>query len=140
MVSRFVRRATAVLVAMHSLAWAVVMVVWFFAWRVEPAPMGPPFNFAKRFLSRIDMLVSSPLDAVSVTAALKTAKWFGADLGLTYAILFGCLILLAGTLQWFLLGKFVQWVMVRSGRVPAIAIFRLYGLGVGGATFLWIAS
>jgi hypothetical protein len=140
MVSRLVSRATTALVAMHSLVWAVVVVVWFFAWRVEPAPMGPPFDFAKRFLSRIDMLVSSPLDAVSVTAALRTAKWLGTDLGLTYAVLFGCLILLAGTLQWFLLGKLVQRVMARSGRTPAIAVLGLYGLWVGGATFLWVAS
>ena len=122
MVSRFVRRATTVLVTMHSLLWAVVMVVWVFAWRVEPAPMGPPFNFAKRFLSRIDMLVSSPLDALSVTVALKSAKWFGTDLGLTYAVLFGCLILLAGTLQWFLIGRLVQWVAAKYGQTGVVVL------------------
>lgn len=105
MVSRFLRRADAVLAAMHALLWTVVMIVWFFAWRVEPAPMGPPFNFAKRFISRIDILVSGPLDSLSVSLALKMSKWFHTDLGLTFAVLFGCLILLAGTLQWLLLGR-----------------------------------
>jgi hypothetical protein len=122
MVSRFVRRADAVLATTHVLLWMVVMVVWFFAWRVEPAPMGPPFNFAKRFISRIDILVSSPLDALSVSLAMMTARWFGTDLGLTFAVLFGCLILLAGTLQWFLIGRLVQWVAVKYGQTGALVL------------------
>ena len=107
---------------MHGLLWAAVVVVWFFAWRVQPEPMGPRFNFAKRFLSRIDAMISTPLDAFSAAAALKIAQWFSTDLGLTYVALFGVLILLAGTLQWLMVGRLVQWVAARYGPVGAVVI------------------
>ena len=122
MFRKFVKHADKALMTMHALVWVLVMGVWVAAWRVEPAPMGPPFNFAKRFISRVDVLVASPLDALSVGLALRTAKWFGTDLGLTYSVLFGGLILLAGTLQWFLLGRLIQWIALKYGQTSAIVL------------------
>ena len=58
MFRKFINRADRILALVHGILWAVVMVVWSFAWRAEPGPMGPPFNFAKRFLSRIDGVLS----------------------------------------------------------------------------------
>lgn len=140
MLNRFVRRADAVLATMHVLLWTIVMIVWLFAWRVEPAPMGRPFNLAKQFISRIDILVSSQLDDLSVNLAMKTAKWFGTDLGLTYTVLFGCLILLAGTLQWFLIGRLVQWVAAKYGRTRALVLGTAVVCCISLAFVLWAMS
>jgi len=140
MVSRFVRRAPAVFLIIHGMLWAVVVVVWSFAWRVEPAPMGPPFNFAKRFISRIDVFVSSPLDGLSVSVAVRAAKSFGADVGLVYAILFGCLILVCGSVQWFLIGRFVQWVGIKYGQGRALVLSGGVACGVSLAFVSWVMS
>jgi hypothetical protein len=140
MVSKFIGRAVTVFVTMHTVLWAVVMVVWYFAWRVEPAPMGPLFNFSKGFLSRIDTLAASPLDAFSVSAALNIAKRFGADLGLTYAILFGCFVLLAGTSQWYLIARLVQWVAARFGQSTAVCLSGGIACGVSLAFVSWAMS
>src|SRR5260221_6965218 len=69
MFRKFVGRADRLLALAHGVLWVVVIVVWSFAWRAEPGPMGPPFNFAKQFLSRIDGVVSGSIDAVSVPMA-----------------------------------------------------------------------
>jgi hypothetical protein len=140
MIGKFVRRAPTVLVIIHGLLWATVMAVWFFAWRNQPEPMGPSFNFAKRFLSRIDILVSSPLDGFSVTAALNIAKWIGTDLGLGYTILFGVLILLAGTVQWFLIGRLVQWVATKFGDTGVLVLSSGVGCALSLAFVSWAMS
>jgi len=102
--------------------------------------MGPSFNFAKRFLSRIDILVSSPLDGFSVTAALNIAKWIGTDLGLGYTILFGVLILLAGTVQWFLIGRLVQWVATKFGDTGVLVLSSGVGCALSLAFVSWAMS
>jgi hypothetical protein len=140
MFHRIVQYADKAMVTMHFLLCMLVMVVWLFAWRVEPAPMGPPFNFAKRFISRVDILVSRPLDAISMSLATRTAKWFGTDLGLTFTVLFGILILLAGTLQWFLVGRFVRWTALKYGQRTAILLTIGLGCCIGLAFITWAMS
>jgi len=140
MFRRFLQHADKALTTAHVLLWVVVMVVWVLTWRVEPAPMGPPFNFAKRFISRVDLLVSSPLDAVSVRLAIGTAKWFGTGLGLTYAVLFGSLILLVGSLQWFLIGRLVQWNALKYGQTSAILLSAGVGCCIALAFIAWAMS
>jgi hypothetical protein len=112
MFRRFVQHADKALMAMHAFLWAAVMIVWVFAWRAEPAPMGPSFNSAKQFISRVDVLVSPQIEGLTVSLATRMAKWPVKDLGLAYTVLFGCLILLAGTMQWFLVGRLISWVAV----------------------------
>jgi hypothetical protein len=76
--------------------------------------------------------------AIKIGAAASAG--LSINIGACLTVVFAGLILLAGTLQWFLLGKLAQLALARSGRVPAISILGFYGLWVGGAVFLWIAS
>ena len=117
---RVVQYMGKVLLATHAFLWAAVVSVWIFAWHHKSPPMGPTFNFAKRFISRIDALISPQTEELSVSLAMWTAKWSGVDLGLAYSLLFGCLILLAGTLQWYLLGRLVQLIAFKYGQTGAI--------------------
>lgn len=140
MFRNFLRRADRSFVVLHGLLWLVVITVWTFAWRVEPGPMGPPFNFAKRFLSRIDGIVSGSIDAVSVSLAKLTSSWFGFDLGLTFTLIFACLILAGGTLQWFLIGRLLQWVGTRYGQLGASIVTLGIAMCVTFAGISWAMS
>jgi hypothetical protein len=140
MFPRFVQHADKALMSMHAFLWTAVMIVWVFAWRVEPAPMGPPFGFAKQFISRVDALVSPQIEELSVSLATWMAKWPIKNLGLTYAILFGVLILLAGTLQWFLLGRFVRWIALKYGQWSAILLTAGLGCCIAIAFITWAMS
>ncbi len=139
MVSKLVRRASIVLVAVHGLLWAAAMAAWLVGWR-EYWPIGPTFNGAKDFLSFIDVWVACPLDAFSQMAALKAGQWFGVDLGVTYTILFGCLILPAGTLQWFLTGRLIQWVAAKYGMTSAVVLGSGIACGISLAFVGWATS
>lgn len=124
---RVVQYMGKVLVATHAFLWATVVSVWIFAWHHESPPMGPTFNFAKRFISRIDALISPQTDELSVSLAMQTAKWSRVDLSLAYSVLFGCLILLSGTLQWYLLGRLLQFIASKYGQTSAI----VFTVGIG---------
>lgn len=65
MFRKIVDRANRFFLIAHIVVWAVVMIVWSLAWRESRGPWWPQFNFAKRFLSRIDGAVSGGVDAVS---------------------------------------------------------------------------
>jgi hypothetical protein len=116
------------------------MVVWILAWRVEPVPGGPPFNFAKEFIGRIDCVGSALVELLSVKLALAVTKYLGTDLGLNYTIFFGVLIFLVGTLQWFTLGWLTRRVADKYGK--KYAAFLCFGLAIGVslAFFLWAFS
>jgi hypothetical protein len=120
MFRKFVDRADRVLALAHCALWVVVMVVWSFAWRGEPGPMGPPFNFAKRFLSRIDGVVSGSIDAVSVPLAKAGESSWSGDVGVWYTIIFAGLMLVCGTIQWFLIGRLLQLVSAKYGQPHAV--------------------
>jgi hypothetical protein len=140
MSNRILRHAPTLFVTMHCFLWGAVMVVWILAWRVEPVPGGPPFNFAKKFIGRIDCVGSGLVEVLSVKLALAVAKYLGTDLGLSYAIFFGVLILLAGTFQWFALGWLTRRLADKYGK--KYATFLCFGLatGVSLAFFLWAFS
>jgi hypothetical protein len=120
MFNRFVQNADKVLIALHTFVWTAVMVVWVFAWRNAPGPMGPPYSFAKQFISRVDVLIAPQMDALSVRLAMNTAKFGKADIGLTFTIIFGCMILLGGTLQWLLVGHLLRWIAAKYGKTSSI--------------------
>lgn len=126
--------------AMHAFLWAAVMIVWVFAWRAEPAPMGPSFNSAKQFISRVDVLVSPQIEGLTVSLTTRMAKWPVKDLGFAYTVLFGCLILLAGTIQWFLVGRLISWVALKYSQASAILLSAGVGCCIALAFILWATS
>jgi hypothetical protein len=107
---------------MHLTLWITVVIVWIFAWQRQPEPMGPPFNFAASFIKSVDFAVSPLVSNLAVSLALKSQRWAGADLGLAYTLLFACLILLLGTLQWFLIGRFIQWLGTKRRALALLSI------------------
>lgn len=76
----------------------------------------------------------------SMRTATTASTWFSADIGAWYTISFGMLILLAGTLQWYLLGRLVQWTAGRKGQRTALLLLAVYGLWAAAALFLWVAA
>ena len=121
MFRKFLGQADRLLAVAHSVLWMAVMIVWSFAWRVSHGPMGPPFNFAKRFLSRIDGVVSGSIDAISVPIAKAGESGLGGDVGLWYTVIFAGLMLGGGTIQWYLTGRLLQVVNSKLGQ-PSAAI------------------
>ena len=129
MLTKFFRHAPTALVSMHSLLWVIVVTAWLFAWRVEPAPSGPPYNSAKRLISRIDCVGSPMLDPLSFSLAHEVTRRFGTSLGLNFAIFFAVLILLVGTMQWLAVGWLMRWVAEKYGQT--IASFVCIGVAIG---------
>jgi hypothetical protein len=121
MFRKFLGQADRLLAVAHSVLWMAVMIVWSFAWRVSHGPMGPQFNFAKRFLSRIDGVVSGSIDAISVPIAKAGESALGGDVGLWYTVIFAGLMLGGGTIQWYLTGRLLQVVNSKFGQ-PSAAI------------------
>lgn len=110
---RQILHAPEVFVAMHLALWIAVAVVWNFAWRSRPEPMGPPFNFAADFNKGIDLAVSPLLSNLAVGLALQSQSWLGVDSGLAYTLWFPCPMLVFGSLQWFLIGRIIQWLVAK---------------------------
>ncbi len=79
-------------------------------WRYGPAPSGPLYYSAMKFIGRLDILVCGNAQELAIKVGHTASARLSADLGASFTVAFSCLILLAGTLQWFLLGRFVQWV------------------------------
>ena len=140
MFHKFVGQADRLFAIAHCTLWVVVMVVWSFAWRVEPGPMGPPFIFAKRFLSRIDGIVSGSIDAVSVPLAKVGESFWGGDVGLWYTIIFAGLMLLGGTVQWYLIGRLLHLVNKKYGQTSAAILTGLLAVGVAFVCLSWAMS
>ena len=140
MSNRILRHAPTLFATIHCFLWGTVMVVWILAWRVEPGPWGPPFNFAKEFIGRVDCLGAALVEVLSVKFALAATKYLRTDVGLIYTIFFGVLILLVGTLQWFALGWLTRRVAAKYGK--KYSAFLCFGLaiGVSFAFFLWAYS
>jgi hypothetical protein len=141
MADRIVGLADRICVAVHFLAWCAAAITWGVKWSQEgPAPAGPLYYAAQKFISQMDVLVSGGVHELTVKIAPVASAWFSWDGGASLTIIFACLIFLAGTVQWFLLGRLVQWVAARKGRVAALSILGVYGAWVAGALFLWVAS
>jgi hypothetical protein len=119
---RLILHAPVVFVAMHLALWIAVVVVWTFTWRSQPEPMGPPFNFAAGFIKGIDFAVSPLVSNLAVGLALKSQSWVGVDLGFAYTLLFACLMLVLGSLQWFLIGRLIQWLGAKRWVLALLSI------------------
>ena len=137
---KLIRRVAQLLVALHLFAWFAGAVTWTMDWREGGGPSGPGYNSAKDFIGSLDILVQCNVDHVSMKTAQNAATWLSMDLGAWYAVTFAFLILLAGTLQWFLLGRLVQWVALRKGSVLALALLGFYGVWAAGVVFLWVVA
>jgi hypothetical protein len=140
MIRRFIQHADKALLSAHLFLWAGVTLVWIFAWRVQPAPMGPSYRFASQFIGRVDALISPQMEQLAIKMAMWMAKLSGADLGLTFAILFGCLILLGGTLQWFLMGRLIQWTASKYGQTSSLLICVGISCWLAAAIIPWAMS
>ena len=141
MVDRVIAQADKCCVALHLLAWCAAATHWAVKWwRDGPAPAGPLYNAAKSFIGRLDILVQSTVHELTIWIAQSASARLSVNIGACLTITFGILILLAGTLQWFLLGRLVQWVARRWGQMPGLTLFGLFGLWAFGALFLWVAS
>lgn len=140
MFRRIVDRADRLFVIAHSVVWTVVMIVWSLAWRESHGPWWPQFNFAKRFLSRVDGAVSGSIDAVSVPLARVGGSAFGGDFGLWYAIIFAGLMLLGGSIQWFLIGRLLRFVGSKYGGVAAAILACCLMISVALAGVSWAMS
>lgn len=140
MFRRFVDRADRFFVIAHSVVWTVVMIVWSLAWRESHGPWWPQFNFAKRFLSRVDGAVSGSIDAVSVSLAKAGGSALGGDVGLWYTIIFAGLILLGGSIQWFLVGRLLQFVSSKYGGAGAAILACCLVIWVALAGVSWAMS
>ena len=140
MFHRLVDRADRFFVIAHGVVWTVVMIVWSLAWRESHGPWWPQFNFAKRFLSRVDGVVSGSIDAVSVPLAKAGGSAFGGDVGLWYTIIFAGLMLLGGSIQWFLIGRLLQFVSSKYGRAAAAILACCLVICVALAGVSWAMS
>jgi hypothetical protein len=135
----FAMRADKVFFGAHALVWCLVMVVWIVAWQRVRGPIHPEFNTSKRFLGTVDILVYLNVDALSFRIATLTPGLRSLDVGLTYVLLLSSLMLLAGSVQWFLIGRLVQWTCSRYGTRLAKYLTAAIAIWVGFAAFSWWA-
>jgi hypothetical protein len=140
MFRRFVNLADRFCLFAHIGLWAVVMMVWSLAWRESHGPWWPRFGFAKLFLSRIDGVVSGGIDAVSVPLAKAGESALGGDVGLWYTTIFAVLILIGGTIQWFLTGRVLQIVSSKCGQASAAIVASVLFVCVTLAGISWAMS
>ena len=139
--TRVIERADQICVAAHGVAWLVVAVTWGAKWwREGPAPSGPLYNGAKHFIGRLDILVEANIENLTIKVGQAVSDWFSADLGASFTVTFGFMILLAGTLQWFLLGRLVQWLAARKGRRFVLLALWLYAVWATFSLLLWVAA
>jgi hypothetical protein len=136
-----VARADKLCAAAHFLAWFTVATTWIVNWRQNgPSPSGPLFNFAYRFIGRIDYLVMAIIEDLTMKVGQTAASWFLLDLGASFTVVCACLLLIGGTLQWFLLGKLAQWVAATKGINAGFAVLGAYAMWISTSAFLWIAA
>jgi len=139
--NRVIAQADRLCITLHFLAWLATLANWGISWwRYGPEPCGPLYYSALKFIGRLDILVYRNVEDLTIKVGQGLYDWFSVDLGASFMIAFACLILLAGSLQWFLLGRLVQWLAVRRGRKFALAVLGAYGAWAGLAVFLWVAS
>lgn len=136
-----VARADRICVGIHLIAWLVVAAVWIVNWRLNgPSPSGPLFNSAYRFIGRVDYLVKAAIEDLTMRVGQTASGWFSLDLGTSFTIACAVLLLLAGTLQWFLLGKLVQWAAAKKGIAAGLSVLGAYAIWIGASVFLWLAA
>src|SRR5262249_9859086 len=105
MADRIIRRADWICAGLHFLAWLAAVAIWTLNWRrTGPAPTGPIYYGAEKFIHHIDALVYGVVHELTVVVAKAVSAWLSLQIGACLTVTFAVLILLAGTVQWFLLG------------------------------------
>src|SRR5437868_11211077 len=110
MLTRTIRQTDRIFIGAHFGAWLAVVGVWILNWNIEHPTSGPTFNFAKRFISGMDLLVYPITQTVSLWIAVQAPAREP-----SFIIAFASLILLTGTIQWFLIGRLVKWISAHLG-------------------------
>jgi uncharacterized membrane protein YidH (DUF202 family) len=80
------------------------------------------------------------LDPLSFNLAQEVTKRFGTNLGLNFAVCFGVLILLVGTLQWLAVGCLMRWVAEKYGQTIASLVCIGVAIGISLAFVSWAFS
>jgi hypothetical protein len=101
--------------------------------------MHPEFNTSKTFLARVDILIYLNVDELSFRLATLASRLFSFDVGLTYVLLLSGLFLLAGSLQWFLIGRLLQWTCSKYGTRLAKCLSAVVAIWTVFAAFSWWA-
>jgi hypothetical protein len=123
---RLIRQADRLCIGVHALAWLVAAATWVVSWfKYGPAPSGPLYNSGFRFIGRLDVLVNSNVQELTIKAAQFISALFKVDIQPCFTLVYSGLILVAGTLQWFLLGRLVQWIDRRGRRYVAAGLLVL---------------
>jgi len=135
MLTRAIRRTDRLFIGAHFGAWLAVVGVWVSNWNIEYPTSGPTFNFAKRFISRVDLLVYPITQTVSLWIAVQVPAREPA-----FIIAFALLVLLTGTIQWFLIGKLVKWISAHLGFRMAVCSFMFFCLWMMLCLFNWLAA
>lgn len=99
----------------------------------------PLYNVAKHFIGRLDILVEANVENL-VKVGVAVSDWFSADLGASFTVTSGFMILLAGSLQWFLLGRLVPWLSASKRRWFALVFLWLYAVWATISLLLWVAA
>lgn len=123
----------------HATAWLLTTAVWYSAWASNQEP-GPRFNFATRFIQRIDVLAYRVAEDASFEIARLYTTWSGGDLELWYVITYSVLILIGGSIQWLVLGQFVGWTRQRLGPKFGFVLLIAGCLWFLGGLTLWMNS
>ncbi len=84
---------------LHVLAWCAAAAAWAFKWwQFGPAPSGPLYYDAEKFIHRLDILVYGMVHEIAALIGQTASAWFSISLGASLVVSLGLLILLAGTL------------------------------------------
>lgn len=141
MVDRRLLRPDVVAVVGHFLAWCVAVVVWTVSWiRYGPEPSNGWYSGAHKFIHHLDILVYGSVVEITTWTGYTFSAWLSIGPGACLAVLYPILILIAGSVQWLLLGRLLLWVTARFGRIPAAVLMGLYGLWGAGSLFLWLVA
>jgi hypothetical protein len=135
------RHAGRTCVVFHFLAWCIAAATWTLKWvREGPAPYGRLYNSAYLFIGRVDILVRETARRLAVYIGQSGFDWLAGQYGAWLTISFAFLILIGGTLQWFLLGRLVQWIADHKHQRFARMLLGFYVAWAAGAVLLWIAE
>lgn len=74
MPDRLIRHADKICVAVHTIAWLATAANWVVSWRrYGPAPSGPLYNEAMRFIGRLDILVRGNVEELTIWAGQRAS-------------------------------------------------------------------
>lgn len=129
---------TPVLLFFHLTAWGIAMLtIWRSHDPAQPAS-GPTFNNARLFLSRVDALIYPQVEGL---AGFIVGQFAGRiDPGSVQWTMFTIGVLVAGSVQWYFIGRAVGWVNARYGLRVAFGALTLVGLWLAMTSVLWFVG